>query len=60
VVSAHPDDNHDDNEFIFRGTIAAINALPSSQRAESVGYAIFTNSNKGCFNTTLCKDTTVS
>lgn len=54
VVSAHPDDN----EFFFGGTLAAINAL--SEPAEAVGYAIFTNGDKGCFNTSLCSATTTT
>ena len=54
VVSAHPDDN----EFFFGGTLAAINALP--EPAEAVGYAIFTNGDKGCFNASLCSDATTT
>jgi LmbE family N-acetylglucosaminyl deacetylase len=52
VVTAHPDDN----EFIAGGLISAINELPAP--AESVGFFIFTNGNKGCFNTTLCSGAT--
>ena len=54
VISAHPDDN----EFFFGGTLAAINAL--SEPAEAVGYAIFTNGDKGCFNTSLCNANTTT
>lgn len=53
VVSAHPDDN----EYFFGSTISAINALPNPAE---IGYAIFTNGDKGCFNTSLCSATTTT